>query len=86
MCKVCDTKEKQKNPITEIGKLLQKREKSLLMGQYDEAKELRTIILDAMSVVLKVQEELPNLLSNDTDYDVILCMLQKRKRDSRVGY
>jgi len=67
-------KKEQKRPVQEIGRLMAKREKAILMGDRATADEIKPVLMDMFSQMLKDQEKLPNLLESG-DVEVITCLL-----------
>lgn len=82
MCRVCEMKKEQERPIKEIGRLMMKREKAILMGQSQEAQEIKPIIVALFEEMLAMQDKLPSLLETG-DVEVIVCLLTggERKHD-----
>lgn len=82
MCRVCEMKKEQERPIKEIGRLMAKREKAILMGNSQEAQEIKPIIVGLFEEMLAMQDKLPSLLETG-DVEVIVCLLTggERKHD-----
>lgn len=74
MCRVCEMKKEQERPVQEIGRLMAKREKAILMGDNATADEIKPVLMDMFGQMLKEQEKLPNLLESG-DVEVIACLL-----------
>lgn len=76
MCRVCEMKKEQQRPVQEIGRLLAKREKAILMGDRAIADEIKPVLMDIFSQMLKEQEKLPNLMeAGNEEAEVISCIL-----------
>lgn len=78
MCKICELAERQGNVAKELGLLSTKRKRALMMGKLDEAKELRDMLTDTFERVLKLQDQLPNLMI-DPDIETLTCSLSPKK-------
>lgn len=84
MCRVCEMKKEQERPVQEIGRLIAKREKAILMGDNTTADEIKPVLMDMFGLMLKEQEKLPNLMDvGNADVEVIACLLLGgRKKDA----
>lgn len=84
MCRVCEMKKEQERPVQEIGRLMAKREKAILMGDNATADEIKPVLMDMFGLMLKEQEKLPNLMDvGNADVEVIACLLLGgRKKDA----
>jgi len=69
----------QELPVREIGRLMTKRAKAILMGDDVTADEIKPILMDIFAQMLKTQEKLPNLLES-VDLEVIACLLLSGRR------
>lgn len=79
MCRVCEMKKEQERPVQEIGRLMAKREKAILMGEKGTADEIKPVLMDIFEQMLKNQEKLPNLLESG-EVEVIACLLLGGRR------
>lgn len=83
MCRVCEMKKEQERPVQEIGRLMVKREKAILMGDRATADEIKPVLMDMFGQMLKEQEKLPNLMDvGNADIEVIACLLLGGRRTS----
>lgn len=77
MCQVCEMKKAQEGPIREIGRLMMKREKSILMGDRSEADEIKPILLSLFEKMVSDQDKFPSLLDGG-NIEPLICLLTKK--------